>query len=95
MLYGNNRHLQFLGHSIVGDKRYAFIKSPADFSTEGSDADGVDDPEDIAHSTKEGPQGLMYLWSVLVSFPHPVLNTTVTVQMAEPDEFQAYLRERS
>jgi len=91
------RHLQFLGHSIVGDKRYAFItKSSVDLLKEIHD--GMHHPKDEEDHSEQSSavkgQELMYLWSVLVSFPHPVLNANVTVQIAEPEEFQSYLKGR-
>lgn len=84
------RHTQLVGHHIIGERRYA---------------SSLDLPHDVYNrsqgsSAGDGStSGLLYLWAVEISFPHPVLvdghgePRVVTLALAE--EPAAYSRFRN
>jgi hypothetical protein len=84
ILFAINRHMQHLGHSIVGDRRY---------STSHYGAHGKNVPieawsnEGVSHGTI---QELMFLWAVQLSLQHPIYDQIVTVAIPTPHEFEQY-----
>lgn len=88
------RHLMLVGHHIIGERRYAScLDLPHDvYNRPGSFAAAGDDP------LGSGTSGLLYLWAVEITFPHPQLvdanGDPHLINLALPSEPEAYNRLR-
>jgi RluA family pseudouridine synthase len=69
------KHLQALGHPIVGDARYGGTV----------DASGAGDAATGTQATNTDPFSRLCLWAVAIAFPHPVVrDKIVTCETADP-----------
>lgn len=80
------RHMAMLGSPIVGDRRYGGAQSE----------DAEAEPEDADDAEEAGDVGVLYLWALEISFPHPDQRVdeegTIRTELPEPAMFADFRR---
>ena len=70
------KHMQILGHAIVGDKRY------------GRQQEIEREESILEQSTVDEEDSVMYLWAVGVLLRHPVFNQYIEVELPVPAQIE-------
>ncbi len=68
-----------IGHPIVGDMRYSPYNTSEKEDIKRLSAECMDD-----FTAEKNPHGLMCLWALEITFPHPVTKELVTAKIDEP-----------
>jgi 23S rRNA-/tRNA-specific pseudouridylate synthase len=76
------KHMQAIGHSIWGDRRYGGLIDPT--RTSNTSTTATSPPETIPTASQD-PHSRLCLWAVGITLPHPITGEEMSFSMEDPE----------